>query len=101
MCIQILGDFPAPLKWNAERQWTFEVLLHQPALYLLRDHINMFIDLAKDWSTGPPSDYFLFVPTRYAVSFEMHQFELNLYANDSNIIDKPLIKDENGTDICS
>lgn len=56
----------------------------------------MFIDLGKDWAAGPPSDYQRFVPVVYAVEFEMHHFELNMYANDHNIIDKPLIRDENG-----
>jgi len=56
----------------------------------------MFTDLAKDWTAGPPSDYYHFIPMLYAVELEMHHFELNMYANDHNIIDKPLIQDENG-----
>jgi hypothetical protein len=56
----------------------------------------MFIDLGKDWTSGPPTDYARFVPTIYLFQLEMHHFELNLYANDHNIIDKPLVKDENG-----
>jgi len=56
----------------------------------------MFIDLGKDWTSGPPADYAQFVPTIYFFQLEMHHFELNLYANDHNIIDKPLVKDENG-----
>jgi hypothetical protein len=55
----------------------------------------MFIDLGKDWAAGPPADYQRFTPTVYALEFEMHHFELNMYANDHNIIDKPLIRDEN------
>lgn len=27
----------------------------------------------------------------------MHHFELNMYTNDQNIVDKPLVKEENGT----
>jgi hypothetical protein len=56
----------------------------------------MFTDLAKDWTAGPPSDYQRFIPMLYAFRLEMHHFELNMYANDHNVIDKPLIKDENG-----
>jgi hypothetical protein len=94
--LQIRGDLPTPLKWNDERQWTYAVSLQQPVFYLLRDHINLFIDLAKDWSSGPPHDYFRFIPMVYAVEIDLHPFEFNLYANDHNIVDKPLIKDENG-----
>ncbi|KAK0195692.1 hypothetical protein F5146DRAFT_1101121 [Armillaria mellea] len=88
-------EFPSPLKWNGSRHWDVAVSLRKPILYLLRDHITMLIDLGKDWASGPPSDFFRFVPTVYSVQLEMHYFELNLYANDHNIIDKPLIKDEN------
>lgn len=87
---------PSPLKWNAERTWTFGVQFRQPVLYLLRDHINMFTDLAKDWSTGPPVDFFKFIPMHYILQVDLQQYELSLYANDHNIIDKPLIRDENG-----
>jgi hypothetical protein len=84
------------LKWNAERDWTFTIKLRQPVMYLLRDHINMFTDLARDWTSGPPSDYFRFVPTNYAVQLEVIQYQLNLYLNDHNVIDKPLTREENG-----
>jgi len=56
----------------------------------------MFTDLGRDWVAGPPTDYHKFVPMVYEFRFEMHHFEMNLYANDHNIIDKPLTRDENG-----
>ncbi|KAF8070507.1 hypothetical protein FPV67DRAFT_1756074, partial [Lyophyllum atratum] len=88
-------ELPSPLKWNMERKWIIAIILRQPVLYLIRDHINMFTDLGKDWTTGPPSDYQCFIPMVYAFEIELHHYELNLYANDHNIIDKPLIRDEN------
>ncbi|KAK7057149.1 hypothetical protein R3P38DRAFT_1162521 [Favolaschia claudopus] len=92
---RIRGELPSPLQWNAPRTWKIGISLRQPVLYLLRDHINMFTDLGKDWAAGPPSDYHRFVPTVYAVELELHHYELNLYVNDHNVIDKPLIRDEN------
>lgn len=92
---RVRGELPSPLKWNSERQWTFGVSLRQPTIYLLRDHINMFTDLAKDWTSGPPNDYERFIPMNYVFELEMYHFEMNLYVNDHNIIDKPLVKDEN------
>ncbi|KAJ7703124.1 hypothetical protein B0H17DRAFT_922585 [Mycena rosella] len=92
---RIRGELPSPLQWNARRTWKIGISLRLPVLYILRDHINMFTDLGKDWAAGPPSDYHRFVPTVYAVELELHHFELNLYVNDHNIIDKPLIRDEN------
>ncbi|KAJ7770170.1 hypothetical protein DFH07DRAFT_1004242, partial [Mycena maculata] len=92
---RIRGELPSPLQWDARRTWKIGISLRLPVLYILRDHINMFTDLGKDWAAGPPSDYYRFVPTVYVVELELHHFELNLYVNDHNIIDKPLIKDEN------
>ncbi|PPQ63980.1 hypothetical protein CVT24_009409 [Panaeolus cyanescens] len=86
---------PTPLFWNEERTWTFAVSLRQPLLYILRDHINMFTDLLKDWISGPPTDYQKFVPMVYLFHLELHHFQIMLYVNDQNIIDKPLNKDEN------
>ncbi|KAG1839020.1 hypothetical protein DFJ58DRAFT_813100 [Suillus subalutaceus] len=92
---RVHASFPSPLVWNAERLWSFSISLRQPVIYLLRDHINMFTDLTRDWTFGPPTEWNLFVPTIYALELDLHQFELNLYANDQNIIDKPLVKGEN------
>ncbi|KAG9221064.1 hypothetical protein CCMSSC00406_0005497 [Pleurotus cornucopiae] len=92
---RIHGEMPAPLKWDSERKWSFGVTLRQSVLYLLRDHINMITDLVRDWTSGPPHDYHRFVPMIYQLKFELHHFALNMYANDHNIIDKPLIRDEN------
>ncbi|KAI8993910.1 hypothetical protein BD414DRAFT_436222, partial [Trametes punicea] len=92
---RVRSHLPAPLKWNGLRQWTFAISLRQPCLYLLRDHINMFTDLGKDWSTGPPSNYNLFTPMIYVIDLDMHTYEINLYVNDHNIIDKPLIREDN------
>lgn len=92
---QFHASFPTPLVWNAERCWSFSTSLRQPVIYLLRDHVNMFTDLARDWTFGPPTEWNLFVPTIYMLELDLHHFELNLYANDQNIIDKPLVKGEN------
>ena len=86
----------SPLQWNASRVWRFGISLRQPILFLLRDHINMLTDLGKDWTTGPPRPYATWVPMTYAVDVDMRNYELNLYVNDHNIIDKPLLREENG-----
>ncbi|KAH9839543.1 uncharacterized protein C8Q71DRAFT_517238 [Rhodofomes roseus] len=88
-------QLPTPLQWNGERTWTFSVLLRRTQLFLLRDHINMLTDLGRDWSSGPPSDYHRFIPMHYVVELDLHDYELNTYVNDHNIIDKPLIKEDN------
>ncbi|RDX54978.1 hypothetical protein OH76DRAFT_1397305 [Lentinus brumalis] len=92
---RIRSHLPAPLKWNGLRQWTFAISLRQPCFYLLRDHINMFTDLGKDWSSGPPGELSLFTPISYVIDLDMHNYTINFYVNDHNIIDKPLIKEEN------
>ncbi|KXN92475.1 Protein CSF1 [Leucoagaricus sp. SymC.cos] len=92
---RVHGDLPSPLKWNDERTWAFDITLRQPVLYLLRDHINMFTDLGKDWASGPPNDWQRWAPTIYSVNLSLFRYEINLYANDQNIIDKPLVREEN------
>jgi len=94
--LQVHGDLPSPLKWNAERTWTFDIILRQPVFYLLRDHIHMFTDLGKDWASGPPSDWQKWVPIVYSVNLSLYRYEINKYANDQNIIDKPLVREDNG-----
>lgn len=32
----------------------------------------------------------------YIIDLDMHNYTINLYVNDHNIIDKPLIKEDNG-----
>ncbi|OCH88869.1 hypothetical protein OBBRIDRAFT_779350 [Obba rivulosa] len=86
---------PTPLRRDGERRWTFTSSLRQASLYLLRDHINMLTDLGKDWTAGPPSDYHHFIPIVYVFNLDMQQYEINTYVNDHNIIDKPLIKEDN------
>ncbi|KAK1218471.1 Macrophage colony-stimulating factor 1 receptor [Marasmius sp. AFHP31] len=88
-------DLPSPLRWNAERTWGIAISFRNPELFILRDHINMFTDLGKDWASGPPTHFNRFVPMVYEIDADLHHYELNLYANDQNIIDKPLMKDEN------
>ena len=70
--------------------------LRQPTLYLLRDHVNMMADLGRDWISGPPIDYQKFITMIYVFQLELHHYALILYVNDHNVIDKPLIRDENG-----
>jgi hypothetical protein len=84
------------LRWNAERQWTFDIVLQQPTIYLLRDHINLFTDLGKDWSAGPPSQWSHFIPMLYRVRITLKKYKLSLYLNDQNIIRSPTDPQENG-----
>lgn len=56
----------------------------------------MFTDLSKDWASGPPSSPERFIPIVYKVEVDMQNYEINTYVNDHNIIDKPLIREENG-----
>ncbi|KAI0035556.1 hypothetical protein K488DRAFT_82999 [Vararia minispora EC-137] len=92
---RIQGNLHSPLRWNAHRTWQFNISLRQSVLYLLRDHINMFTDLGNDWTTGPPSNYNTWVPITYGVDVDMQKYEINTYVNDHNIIDKPLLREEN------
>lgn len=65
-------------------------------MFLFRDHINMLTDLGRDWSSGPPHDFNTYIPMIYGVNLGLSEFELNLFANDHNVVDKPLSRDDNG-----
>ena len=56
----------------------------------------MLTDLGKDWSSGPPSDYNRFVPMLYVIQLQLDDYDINMYANDHNIVDRPLSMEENG-----
>lgn len=56
----------------------------------------MLVDLGKDWSSGPPSEYTTFIPVVYGLNLNFNNFQLTLYANDHNIIDRPLDEQDNG-----
>ncbi|KAI6121684.1 hypothetical protein F5141DRAFT_529930 [Pisolithus sp. B1] len=92
---RVHAALPAPIQWNAERRWSFTISLRQPIVSPLRDHINMVTDLSRDWITGPPTEWYQFIPTVYTFEVDLFHFNLNLYANDQNIVDKPLVKDVN------
>ncbi|KAI6157760.1 hypothetical protein BKA82DRAFT_130576 [Pisolithus tinctorius] len=92
---RVHAALPAPIQWNAERKWSFTVLLRQPVISPLRDHINMVVDLLRDWTSAPPTEWYQFIPTVYVFEVDLFHFDLNLYANDQNIVDKPLVKDDN------
>ncbi|KAM0754575.1 hypothetical protein T439DRAFT_352583 [Meredithblackwellia eburnea MCA 4105] len=86
---------PAPLVWDELRTWAFDVTLSKPDVSLLRDHITLFTDIAKDWVSGPPGDYNHFVPFKYAVNFSMIDYTLRLFVNDHNIINNPSTLEDN------
>lgn len=87
---------PSPLVWNAHRDWVFDVTLDKPKIFLIRDHVTLITDLAKDWTSGPGGDFFHFVPVRYIFKLALNDFALHLNLNDHNIIDHPTSLEENG-----
>ncbi|KAI9033160.1 hypothetical protein DFJ74DRAFT_650895 [Hyaloraphidium curvatum] len=86
---QIAVTMPGPLVWNQEREWSIAVSLRSCQAWLLRDHVALLVDVAKDWSSNPGSDPDLFIPVVYKLSFTFEPFELFLCANESNVIDHP------------
>lgn len=92
-------DMPSPLQWNAHREWAFDISLSKPVIYLLRDHVTLLTDLSKDWSSGPPTEYNRFVPITYVIRLAFKNFTIGLYLNDHNVIDYPLVDEQNSQSI--
>ena len=87
---------PSPLQWNIRRDWVFDLSLTKPVLNLLRDHITQLSDVAKDWTSGPGSDFYHFVPYHYTFKIAFQDYMMRLNLNDHNIIDSPSSLDDNG-----
>ena len=88
-------DLSNPLAWNSLRRWTVDVQGGGLDMFLLRDHIFLLTDIVNDWASGPPGDYYTFVPFNYSINLELRDFQLFVNANDSNIINNPSDVDDN------
>ncbi|KAK4047646.1 Macrophage colony-stimulating factor 1 receptor [Microbotryomycetes sp. JL201] len=82
-------SLPSPLGWDAPRTWTVSTSMSKFDVFLLRDHITLLTDVAKDWTSGPPGDYEHFVPFTYQLDVKVTDYKLRLYVNDHNIINNP------------
>ncbi|TVY35227.1 Protein CSF1 [Lachnellula subtilissima] len=88
-------DLSNPLQWNGPRTWKFDVNSSGLELFILREHIFLFIDLIDDWASGPPPEYLTFTPFDYLINLHLEDFRLYLNVNDSNIINNPSDFDDN------
>ncbi|KAL1608538.1 Macrophage colony-stimulating factor 1 receptor [Paraconiothyrium brasiliense] len=88
-------DLSNPISWNSLRKWMFNISCRDLELFLLRDHLFLLTDLVADWGSGPPANYFTFVPFQYLLNVDFTDFKLYLNTNDSNIINNPSELDEN------
>ncbi|OAT07150.1 fermentation associated protein [Blastomyces gilchristii SLH14081] len=88
-------DLSNPLKWNILHTWSINVYSQNLELFLLRDHIFLLTDLVNDWISGPPPDFYTFVPFRYKINFSFTNFKLFMNVNDSNIINNPSDTNDN------
>ncbi|EAT86947.2 hypothetical protein SNOG_05883 [Parastagonospora nodorum SN15] len=94
-------DLSAPVAWNTLRQWMFNVKCKDLELFLLRDHLFLMTDLVADWGSGPPPEYFLFVPFKYLLNVDFTNLKLYLNTNDSNIVNNPADLEDNNFVILS
>ncbi|KAK4870910.1 hypothetical protein LT330_000147 [Penicillium expansum] len=92
---QVTCDLSNPLSWNSLRSWKFTAESQDLQLFLLRDHIFLLTDLVSDWASGPPSDYYAFVPFIYNLDLNFSDFQLYLNVNDRNIISNPSDLEDN------
>ncbi|PWY89504.1 fermentation associated protein [Aspergillus sclerotioniger CBS 115572] len=88
-------DLSVPLTWNSLRTWLFNVDSQDMELFLLRDHIFLVTDLVSDWASGPPQEYYTFVPFIYKLNLSFSDFRLFLNVNDMNIVSNPSDLDDN------
>ena len=82
-------DLSNPLEWKVLRHWYINIQSDDLEVFLLRDHILLLTDLINDWTSGPPGDFYTFIPFKYSINFQLSDFRLYINANDSNIINNP------------
>ncbi|KAJ5899259.1 hypothetical protein N7495_004003 [Penicillium taxi] len=88
-------DLSNPLCWNSLRSWRFTIESKDMELFLLRDHVFLMTDLISDWASGPPSDYYTFVPFIYNIDLVFSNLQLFVNVNDRNIISNPSDLEDN------
>lgn len=88
-------DLSNPLKWDSMRTWSFDVKSYDLDLFLLRDHMFLLTDLISDWMTGPPADFYTFVPFQYKFNLSFANVRLFMNVNDANIINNPSDTNDN------
>ena len=92
---EIACDLSNPLEWNLLHKWKIDLTSDGLRLFLIRDHVFLLTDLVNDWTTGPPPDYYTFVPFQYEINFRLSNFRIYINVNDANIIDDPSSMDDN------
>ncbi|PNS16825.1 hypothetical protein CAC42_4789 [Sphaceloma murrayae] len=93
--ISVKGNLSNPLSWNSLRTWYFDIVVQDLDLYILRDHMFLITDVITDWTSGPPANFYTFVPFRYKLDMKFENFNLFLGANDANLINRPTDPDDN------
>ncbi|KAF2768253.1 hypothetical protein EJ03DRAFT_328448 [Teratosphaeria nubilosa] len=93
--ITLDADLSYPPGWNTLRKWPFNIVINDLELFILRDHFFLIIDIVNDWASGPPPDYYTFVPYFYDINLEFRKWCMYLNVNDANIINDPEDFDKN------
>lgn len=89
------ADLSYPIGWNKLKKWPFNVVCNDLELFILRDHFFLIIDIVNDWSSGPPPEFYTFVPYFYGLNLEFRNWCMYLNVNDANIINDPADLDKN------
>jgi hypothetical protein len=89
------ADLSYPTGWNSLRKWPFNIVCNDLELFILRDHFFLIIDMVNDWSSGPPPEFYTFVPFFYDLNMEFRNWCMFLNVNDANIINEPADLDKN------
>ncbi|KAI8360778.1 hypothetical protein BD560DRAFT_491673 [Blakeslea trispora] len=87
--VKIQIEMPAPLQWNGDRTWKINIAPKKPTIFLLRDHIYLLQDIAKDWTSNPPVDLLYFTPITYRINFSSESPTIYLCVNEHNVINNP------------
>ncbi|KAK4541645.1 hypothetical protein LTR36_007789 [Oleoguttula mirabilis] len=89
------ADLSYALGWSSLRRWPFNIVCDDMELFILRDHMFLIQDIVEDWSSGPPPEFYTFVPFFYDLNITFRNFTMYLNVNDANIINDSAEFDKN------
>ena len=95
-------QLPSPIVWTELHSWAIDVTLASGKdndtpveLSLIRDHMTLFTDVVRDFTSGPSGDAARYVPYTYTIKLTLLNYALVLFLNQGNIINNPTEPSDN------
>ena len=75
-----------PVAWNSCHRWSLDVAVRRPDIFLFRQYITAFSDLATDWADCAEINLAEFIPTLYTYAVTCRDTTLFVNVNEDNVV---------------